>query len=74
MIRSGYGISYIHFNRMGGENLLAYNLPNILNPIVDQLAPVVPRADMPLCTSLNDPPASCFRPTRAGLPERLHGI
>ena len=39
MIRSGYGISYIHFNRMGGENLLAYNLPNILNPIVDQLAP-----------------------------------
>ena len=27
VIRSGYGISYVHFNRMGGENLLAYNLP-----------------------------------------------
>src|SRR5262249_51463928 len=41
VIRSAYGISYINFNRMGGENLLAYNLPNIVNPIIDQLAPAV---------------------------------
>jgi hypothetical protein len=68
VIRSGYGISYIHFNRMGGENLLAYNLPNILNPIVDQLAPQVAGSGQPLCTSLNDSPFSCFRPTEQGYP------
>jgi hypothetical protein len=39
VIRSAYGISYIHFNRMGGENILAYNLPHVINPFVDQLAP-----------------------------------
>ncbi|MBS1833398.1 MAG: TonB-dependent receptor [Acidobacteria bacterium] len=27
VLRSGFGTSYIHFNRLGGENLLAYNLP-----------------------------------------------
>jgi hypothetical protein len=68
VIRSGYGISYIHFNRLGGENLLAYNLPNILNPFVDQLAPVVPTSGQQLCSTLNDPPFSCFRPTEQGYP------
>ena len=74
VIRSGYGISYIHFNRMGGENLLAYNLPNILNPIVDQLAPLVPTSGQPLCTSLNDPPSSCFRPTEQGYPNNFMAL
>jgi hypothetical protein len=53
---------------MGGENLLAYNLPNILNPIVDQLAPQVAGSGQPLCSSVNDPPFSCFRPTEQGYP------
>jgi Outer membrane receptor proteins, mostly Fe transport len=30
VIRSAYGISYIHFNRLGGENLLSYNGPTIV--------------------------------------------
>jgi outer membrane receptor protein involved in Fe transport len=30
VVRSGYGISYIHFNRAGGENLLAYNPPSVI--------------------------------------------
>ena len=30
VIRSGYGISYIHFNRLGGENLLSFNGPNVV--------------------------------------------
>jgi hypothetical protein len=68
VIRSGYGISYIHFNRLGGENLLSYNLPNILNPFVDQLAPVVSGSGQPLCSSVNDPAFSCFRPTEQGYP------
>jgi hypothetical protein len=74
VIRSGYGISHIHFNRMGGENLLAYNLPNILNPVVDQLAPLVPTSGQPLCTSLNDPPSACFRPTEQGYPNNFMAL
>ncbi|MDX2153354.1 MAG: TonB-dependent receptor [Bryobacteraceae bacterium] len=68
VIRSGYGISYLHFNRMGGENILAYNLPHILNPIVDQIAPQANRG-LPLCTSTAQSPFSCFRPTQQGYPD-----
>lgn len=35
-IRSGYGISYIHFNRSGGGNLLPINGPQVVNAIVNQ--------------------------------------
>ena len=30
VVRAGYGISYIHFNRMGGENLLSFNGPHVV--------------------------------------------
>ena len=36
VIRSGYGISYIHFNRLGGENLLAYNGPHVVGLNINQ--------------------------------------
>src|SRR5947208_1042093 len=49
VVRSAYGISYLNFNRMGGENLLPYNLPFILNPQVTQVAPSV-SGGQPLCT------------------------
>lgn len=67
VIRSAYGISYINFNRMGGENLLAYNLPHILNPSVNQVPPAAPNGQR-LCTSVDDPPFNCFRPTQQGYP------
>ena len=35
VIRAGYGISYVQFNRFGGENLLAYNGPNVIDAAVD---------------------------------------
>jgi len=60
-IRSGYGISYIHFNRSGGENLLAYNGPSIVQASINQIP------SQGLCT--NDlTPATCFRPTNMGYP------
>jgi hypothetical protein len=31
VVRAAYGINYAQFNREGGENLLVYNLPNIVN-------------------------------------------
>jgi Carboxypeptidase regulatory-like domain/TonB dependent receptor/TonB-dependent Receptor Plug Domain len=62
VIRSGYGISYVQFNRMGGENLLAYNGPNIVDAAIDQLA------SQPLCTSIDSAPGTCFRSTAQGFP------
>ncbi|MFN7921135.1 MAG: carboxypeptidase regulatory-like domain-containing protein [Bryobacteraceae bacterium] len=36
VIRSGYGVSYIHFNRAGGGNLLAINGPQVVIAAIAQ--------------------------------------
>lgn len=35
-VRSGYGVSYIHFNRSGGGNILGINGPQVVNAVVNQ--------------------------------------
>ena len=62
VIRAGYGISYQQFNRLGGENLLAYNGPNIIDAQIDQIP------SQGICQSPNDAPQTCFRPTSFGYP------
>ncbi len=62
VIRSGYGISYVQFNRLGGENLLAYNGPNIVDAFIDQ----VPTQG--ICASASAAPGACFRTTPQGFP------
>jgi hypothetical protein len=64
VIRSAYGISYIHFNRLGGENLLVYNGPNVVDAIIDQTT------SLPVCASNSDP-TTCFRPTQLGFPDNF---
>ena len=60
VVRGGYGVSYVHFNRLGGENLLSYNGPNIVgNSVVQQTSQA-------LCTGNNF--LGCFRPTEMGYP------
>jgi len=61
VIRSAYGISYVQFNRLGGENLLSYNGPNIVDAIIDQTPA------RPLCSS-DSAPTTCFRTTQQGYP------
>jgi hypothetical protein len=63
VVRSGYGISYVHFNRLGGENLLGYNGPQIVNLTINQ-TPV-----QPLCSG--DSYRDCFRLTQQGYPSGL---
>ncbi len=63
VIRGGYGISYVHFNRLGGENLLAFNGPQIIGATVAQ------QPSQALCTG-NDF-LGCFRPTQDGYPAGL---
>ncbi|HLX43704.1 MAG TPA: TonB-dependent receptor [Bryobacteraceae bacterium] len=62
VIRAGYGISYVQFNRMGGENLLAYNGPFVVDAAVDQLP------TQGICASGDTAPGSCFRSTAQGFP------
>jgi len=62
VIRSGYGISFVQFNRLGGENLLAYNGPNVVDAFIDQVP------TQTICTSINSAPGSCFRTTPQGFP------
>lgn len=64
VVRSGFGVSYVHFNRLGGENLLAYNLPGIIGVGVDQLP------SQGRCTATSAP-QNCFRPTQEGYPANL---
>jgi len=54
---------------MGGENLLAYNLPNILNPTIDQLPATASASGLPLCTGPTQAPGTCFRTTMMGYPD-----
>jgi hypothetical protein len=62
VIRGGYGISYVQFNRLGGENLLAYNGPSVIDATADQVP------SMGICSSVDAPANSCFRTTAQGFP------
>ena len=70
VVRSAYGLSYDQFNREGGENLLAYNGPYILNSAVNQVAPFAfTGTKQPLCTG--DAYTNCFRTVMQGYPSNF---
>jgi Carboxypeptidase regulatory-like domain/TonB-dependent Receptor Plug Domain/TonB dependent receptor len=64
VLRGGYGIGYVHFNRIGSADLLATNFPQITRANVTQ------NAALALCTG-NVFAEGCFRPTQAGYPTGL---
>ena len=65
ILRAGYGKSYIHFNRMGGENLLSFNGPHVVAINITQ------QPSQGLCGA-NTPPTTCFRTTQQGYPQGLN--
>lgn len=65
VVRGGFGITYTQFNREGGENLLAYNGPYIVNASIDQ------RPSSPVCTNDTQDQTACFRPTQQGYAANL---
>ncbi len=65
VIRSAYGISYVQFNRAGGENLLAYNGPFIINSSINQLP------SLGNCASAAAAAGTCFRSVAQGFPNGL---
>lgn len=66
VIRGGYGIGYVYFNRLGSANLLATNTPQITRATITQGAP---SAANPLCAENNF--TGCFRTTTEGYPTGL---
>jgi hypothetical protein len=70
VIRAAYGISFDQFNREGGENLLAYNGPYIVNSNINQVAPFSSSGTtQPACVGNNF--TGCFRSTQQGFPENF---
>jgi hypothetical protein len=65
VIRSAFGISYVLFNRLGGENLLSFNGPHVVPVTITQQPSQGPCAP-------NQAPSTCFRPTQDGYPEGLN--
>jgi len=61
VIRSGFGVSYVHFNRLGGENMLSYNPPSVIDVAINNPSP----ATSPTCAQDVASP-TCFRPTMMG--------
>ena len=72
VIRTAYGLSFDQFNREGGENLLAYNGPYIVNSAVTQVAPFAAASagtPQPLCAGANYNYLTCFSPVAQGYPD-----
>lgn len=65
VLRGGYGIVYVQFNRAGGENNLTYNGPNVVNATVNNNNSVYPTPGS-LCTSDTQVQTLCFRQTQQG--------
>ncbi len=65
VLRSAYGISYIHFNRLGGENLLSFNGPHVVPITISQQPSQGPCA-------AGQAPTTCFRTTQQGYPTGLN--
>ncbi|MGI4828656.1 MAG: carboxypeptidase regulatory-like domain-containing protein [Janthinobacterium lividum] len=79
VVRGGYGINYAQFNREGGENLLVYNLPYIVNTSINQVPingnpAIAGSSALSTCTTAQAQaayapgPATCFRTTIQGFP------
>jgi hypothetical protein len=66
VLRGGYGIGYVHFNRLGSADLLATNFPQITRANITQDASNIAGR---LCTGNNF--AGCFRTTQQGYPAAL---
>jgi Carboxypeptidase regulatory-like domain/TonB-dependent Receptor Plug Domain len=68
VIRGGYGVSYVHFSRAGGGDLLPINGPQVVNAVINQTVPTAPSfvpAELGYPTGLADP--SQFNPLTANI-------
>ena len=69
VVRGGYGIGYIHFNRLASAGLLATNYPIVTRATVTQA--LTRGSDGRLLQCSGDQFEGCFRPTQQGYPPNL---
>jgi hypothetical protein len=87
VVRAAYGLGYAQFNREGGENLLVYNLPNIVNTNIVQVpqyalpSQVGRSTQLATCTTAqaaatydSSNPTPCFRTSSQGYPTGLTSV
>lgn len=68
VFRGGYGVSYVHFHRAGGANVLPINGPQVINAVVNQTNPLDPgfrRTEQGYPAGLTDP--ARFNPLTANI-------
>jgi hypothetical protein len=68
VIRGGYGVSYVHFSRAGGGDVLPINGPQVVNAVINQTVPAAPTfvaAEKGYPSGLADP--SQFNPLTANI-------
>jgi outer membrane receptor protein involved in Fe transport len=67
VLRSGYGVSYVHFHRAGGANVLPINGPQSVTAVIDQTPAQADfrRTEQGYPEGLTDP--SRFNPLRANI-------
>jgi hypothetical protein len=70
VLRGGYGLSYIQFNRYGSESDLLSNPPTTIEGLVQQAPPYAPTNPEAECAA-GSQSLSCFRPTMQGYPSSL---
>ncbi len=71
VLRGGYGIVYVQFNRAGGENNLTYNGPNVVNAAINNPSPFTTLPGSNRCTSDTQDQTLCFRQTQQGYASTL---
>jgi hypothetical protein len=69
VLRGGYGIGYIYFNRLGSANLLATNYPQVTRATMTQSTTDAAGKLLPLCSG--NQWENCFRATQTGYPSGL---
>ncbi|MBI1353193.1 MAG: TonB-dependent receptor plug domain-containing protein [Acidobacteria bacterium] len=71
VLRGAYGISYVHFNRMGGENILGFTGPFIFRVNKDQVPDrFVGSGGYPTCSDITNF-VNCFVRTQQGIPNNF---
>ena len=68
VVRGGYGVSYVHFSRAGGGDLLPINGPQVINAVINQTvttAPTFVPAEQGYPAGLADP--AQFNPLTANI-------
>jgi hypothetical protein len=73
VVRGGYGVSYVHFHRAGGANVLPINGPQVINAVVVQTNPAdaaFRRTEQGYPAGLTDP--SRFNPLTANVTYMPH--